>query len=36
LSKRAACSFEPAKDAKDAVISDDGRKLHIGIAFDPK
>jgi hypothetical protein len=36
LSKRAACSFEPAKDIKDAVISGDGRTLCIGTALDPK
>jgi hypothetical protein len=35
-SKRAAYSFEPAKDVKDAVVSDDGRKLRIGTALDPK
>jgi hypothetical protein len=35
-SKRAACSFEPAKDVKDAVVSDDGCTLHIGMALDPK
>jgi hypothetical protein len=35
-SKRVACSFEPTKDVKDAVISDDGRTLHIGTALDPK
>jgi hypothetical protein len=35
-SKRAASSFEPAKDVKDAVVSDDGRKLCIGTALDPK
>jgi hypothetical protein len=35
-SKRATCSFEPAKDVKDAVVSDDGRKLRIGTALDPK
>jgi hypothetical protein len=35
-SRRAACSFEPAKDVKDAVVSDDGRTLHIGTALDPK
>jgi hypothetical protein len=35
-SKRAACSFEPAKDVKDMVISDDGHKLCIGMALDPK
>jgi hypothetical protein len=35
-SKRAACSFEPTKDVKDAVVSDDGRKLRIGTALDPK
>jgi hypothetical protein len=32
-SKRAACSFEPAKDA---VVSDDGRTLRIGTMLDPK
>jgi hypothetical protein len=35
-SKRAACSFEPAKDVKDAVISNDGRTLRIGTVLDPK
>ena len=35
-SKRAACSFEPAKDAKEVAISDDGRSLRIGVALDPK
>jgi hypothetical protein len=35
-SKRAACSFEPTKDVKDAVVSDDGRTLRIGMTFDPK
>jgi hypothetical protein len=35
-SKRAACSFEPAKDVKDAVVSDDGRTLRIGTMLDPK
>jgi hypothetical protein len=35
-SKRAACSLEPAKDVKDAVVSDDGRTLHIGMMLDPK
>jgi hypothetical protein len=35
-SKRAACSFEPAKDVKDAVVSDDGRTLRIRMALDPK
>jgi hypothetical protein len=36
LSKRAACSFEPAKDVKDAVVSDDDHTLCIGMALDPK
>jgi hypothetical protein len=36
LSKRAACSFEPAKNVKDTVVSDDGRKLRIGTTLDPK
>jgi hypothetical protein len=36
LSKRAACSFEAAKDVKDAVVSNDGRTLRIGTALDPK
>jgi hypothetical protein len=31
-----ACSFEPAQDVKDAVVSDDGRTLRIGMALDPK
>jgi hypothetical protein len=35
-SKRAACSFEPAKDVKDAAASDDGRTLRIGTTLDPK
>jgi hypothetical protein len=35
-SKRAACSFDPAKDVKDAAVSDDGRTLRIGTALDPK
>jgi hypothetical protein len=35
-SKRAACSFEPAKDVKDTIVSDDGRKLRIGTILDPK
>jgi hypothetical protein len=35
-SKRAACSFEPSKGVKDAVISDDGRKLRIETMLDSK
>jgi hypothetical protein len=35
-SKRVACSFEPAKDIKDAVVSDNGRTLRVGTALDPK
>jgi hypothetical protein len=35
-SKRAACSFEPAKDVKDAVVSDDGHTLRIVTTLDPK
>jgi hypothetical protein len=35
-SKRVACSFEPAKDVKDAVVSNDGRTLSIGMVLDPK
>jgi hypothetical protein len=35
-SKRAACSFEHAKDVKDAVVFADGRTLRIGTALDPK
>jgi hypothetical protein len=35
-SKRASCSFEPAKDVKDAVVSNDGRTLRIGTSLDPK
>jgi hypothetical protein len=31
-----ACSFEPAKDVKDAVVFDDGYALHIGTTLDPK
>jgi hypothetical protein len=35
LSKRAACSFKPAKDVKDTVVSDDDRMLCIGTTLDP-
>jgi hypothetical protein len=35
-SKRAACSFEPAKDVKDASFFDNGRTLRIGTTLDPK
>jgi hypothetical protein len=35
-SKLAACSFEPAKDVKDAAISDDDHTLRIGTTLDPK
>jgi hypothetical protein len=35
-SKHAASSFEPAKDIKDVVVSDDGRMLCIGMTLDPK
>jgi hypothetical protein len=35
-SKRVTCSFEPAKDVKDAVVSNDGRTLRIGTTLDPK
>jgi hypothetical protein len=35
-SKRADCSFEPTKDVKYAVVSDDDRKLRIGTTLDPK
>jgi hypothetical protein len=35
-SKRVACSFEPTKDVKDAVVSNDGRTLRIGTTLDPK
>jgi hypothetical protein len=35
-SKRVACSFELAKDVKDASVSDDGRMLRIGTMLDPK
>jgi hypothetical protein len=35
-SKRAACSFEPAKDVKDAAVSDNGRTLRIGTMLHPK
>jgi hypothetical protein len=31
-----ACYFKPAKDVKDAVVSDDGRKLRIGMTLDSK
>jgi hypothetical protein len=36
LSKHAACSFEPAKDVMDAVVSDGSRTLHIGMVLNPK
>ena len=32
-SKRVACSFEPAKDAKEVPVSDDGRTLRFGTAL---
>jgi hypothetical protein len=35
-SKRVACSFEPAMDVKDAVVSDDGRMLRIRTTLDSK
>jgi hypothetical protein len=35
-SKHVVCSFEPTKDVKDAVVLDDGRKLRIGMALNPK
>jgi hypothetical protein len=35
-SKQASCSFEPAKDVKDAVVSDDSSTLRIEMALDPK
>jgi hypothetical protein len=35
-SKCAACSFEPAKDVKDAVVSNDSRTLRIRTTLDPK
>jgi hypothetical protein len=35
-SKRAAYSFELAKDVKDMVVSDDGRTLRIGTTLDAK
>jgi hypothetical protein len=35
-SKRATCSFDPAKDVKDATVSDDGRTLCIGTTLYPK
>jgi hypothetical protein len=28
--------FEPAKDVKDAAVSDDGHTLRIGTTLDPK
>jgi hypothetical protein len=34
--KQAACSFELAKDVKDAIVSDDGRMPRIGTVLDPK
>jgi hypothetical protein len=35
-SKRAACSFKPAKDIKDVAASDDGHMFGIGTTLDPK
>jgi hypothetical protein len=35
-SKRVACSFEPAKDVKDAVVSNNSRTLRIETTLDPK
>jgi hypothetical protein len=35
-SKRATYSFEPTKDVKDMVVSDDGRTLRIATTLDPK
>jgi hypothetical protein len=35
-SKRAACSFEPAKHVKGTVAFDDGRRLRIRMTLDPK
>jgi hypothetical protein len=35
-SKRADYSFDPAKDVKDAIVSDDGCTLCIGTTLDPK
>jgi hypothetical protein len=35
-SKRTECSFEPAEDVKDAVVTDDGRTLRISMVLDPK
>ena len=34
--KHAACLFQPAKDAKEVAVSDDGRTLCIEMALDPK
>jgi hypothetical protein len=34
-SKQVPCSFEPAKDIKDAIVSGDVRMLYIGTALDP-
>jgi hypothetical protein len=31
-----ACSFEPDKDVKHAVVSDDSRTLRIEMTLDPK
>jgi hypothetical protein len=31
-----SCSFEPTKDVKNAVVSDDGRTLRIGMALNSK
>jgi hypothetical protein len=31
-----ACSFKPAQDVKDAVVSDNRRTLRIGMVLDPK
>jgi hypothetical protein len=35
-SKQVSYSFKPAKDVKDATVSDDGCTLLIGTTFDPK
>jgi hypothetical protein len=34
--KRATCSFEPTKDAKEVLVSDDGRTLRISSTLEPE
>jgi hypothetical protein len=35
-SKRATCSFDSAKNAKEVLVSDDGRTLRIGSTLEPE